>query len=255
MNGGNARRLWDAPASLPADLPRLAAWVETATGLALGEQGSIRVLDSDAWWERRRRLDQLGGPPPDPAPGQDPILFGADPEARGDALAARGLWDQAEAAYLEAARARPLNASSRGASVWNSLTRFYLSRGRAERAVSALDAAVSRWPDSLNLRDWQCYALLTAGDRIGWERAIAGLLDRFRGPMDDGDSNTVAWLCALGPYTVADPEAPVRLAELAVKEAPQYFKADYLNTLGAALYSRRPVRRGDPPAGGGDSRS
>jgi WD40 repeat protein/serine/threonine protein kinase/tetratricopeptide (TPR) repeat protein len=234
INRGTGR-LWDAPAPLPADLPRLAAWVETATGLALDEQGSIRVLDGDAWWERRRRLEQLGGSPPDPTPRQDPILFGPHPEARGDALAARGLWDQAEAAYTEAARARPLNAAWIGNSVWDSLTRFYLSRSRAERAAGALDAAVSRWPDSLGLRHWQCYALLAAGDRIGWERAIAGLLDRFREPMNDDDRNTVAWLCALGPYTVADPEAPVRLAEAAVDEAPR-FKADYLNTLGAALY-------------------
>ena len=106
----DAARLWDAPAPLPDDLPRLAAWVEAATGLELDERGSIRVLDRDAWLERRRRLEQLGGPPPpDPAPRLDPILFGADPAARGDAWKERGLWDRAEAAYAEAARARPLN--------------------------------------------------------------------------------------------------------------------------------------------------
>jgi tetratricopeptide (TPR) repeat protein len=232
-------RLWDAPTPLPADLPRLAAWVEAATGLEMDEQGSVRVLDGDAWLERRRRLEQLGGPPPpDPAPRLDPILFGAHPEARAKALAARGLWDQAEAAYAEAARARPRDAAWRSNSVWGSLTRFYLSRGCPGRAVSALDAAVSQWPDCLDLRYWQCVAHLTAGDRVGWEQAIASLLDRFQGPMTSDDNNLVAVLCAMGPYTVADPKSPVRLAESAVQQLDQKHP-DYpnvLNTLGAALY-------------------
>jgi tetratricopeptide (TPR) repeat protein len=236
-NDGTTARLWDAPAPLPGDLPRLTAWLEAATGLMLDEQDAIRVLDGDACHERRRRLEQLGGPPPDPAPRLDPILFGAHPESRGEALAARGLWDQAEAAYALAAEARPLNASFNMNSVWGARTRFYLSRGLPERAVAALDTAVSRWPESLGLRNWQCKALLAAGDRIGWERAIASLLDRFQGPMNSNDSEVVAWLCALGPYTLADPESPVRLAEDSVQKAESADdKASRLNTLGAALY-------------------
>jgi eukaryotic-like serine/threonine-protein kinase len=234
---GRTARLWHAPAALPSDLPRLAAWVETATGLELDERGSIRMLDGDAWRERRRRLEQLGGPPPDPPPRLDPILTGAHPAARGDALAVRGLWDQAEAAYALAAEARPLNASFSLNSVWSSRTRFYLSRGLPECAVSTLDAAVSRWPDSLNIRYWQCDALLAAGDRIGWERAIASLLDRFQAPMSPEDSHTIAWLCAMGPYTISDLELPVRLAEASLERVKSsYYKAAYLNTLGGALY-------------------
>jgi tetratricopeptide (TPR) repeat protein len=194
------------------------------------------VLDGDAWQERRRRLEQLGGPPPPaPAPRLDPVLFGAHPEARAEALAARGLWDQAEAAYAEAARARPRDAARWPNSVWGSLTRFYLSRGCPGRAVSALDAAVARCPDCLDLRYWQCIAHLAAGDRIGWEQAIVSLLDRFQGSMNWDDRNIVAGLCALGPYTVADPELPVRLAESALQQRNQE-EPDVLNTLGSALY-------------------
>ena len=234
---GRTARLWDAPAPLSGDLPRLAAWVEAATGLELDDRDSIRVLDGDTWRDRKRRLEQLGGPPPDLEPRLDPILFGAHPEARGDALAARGLWDEAEAAYALAAEARPLNASWFNTnSVWGALTRLYLSRGRPEQAIRALDAAVSRWPDSLDLRYWQCNALLVAGDRIGWEQAIASLLDRFQGPMSPDDYDTVAWLCALGPYTIADPEAPVRLIEAAIRDSTEFEKSYWLNTLGAALY-------------------
>jgi len=49
-------------------------------------------------------------------------------------------------------------------------------------------------------------------------------------------ANTVAWSCAMAPDAVADREAPVRLAELAVNGAPEAQKPMYLNTLGAALY-------------------
>src|SRR5262249_52415131 len=113
-------RVWHAPAPLPDDLPRLAAWVEAATGLELDASGSIRVRAQPAWLGRRRRLEQLGGPPAaDPAPRLDPILFGGDPTARGNAWKERGMWDRAEAAYAEAIRARPLNQW-----VWLALARF-----------------------------------------------------------------------------------------------------------------------------------
>src|SRR5262249_36011483 len=95
LTGGDAIGRWDAPAPLPDDVPRLIAWIESVTGLELDERGSIRTLDRDAWLERRRRLEQLGGPPPaDPAPRLDPILCGPDPAARGDAWRERGQWDR-----------------------------------------------------------------------------------------------------------------------------------------------------------------
>ncbi len=83
--------------------------------MELTERGSIRVLDRTAWQESRRRLEDLGGPPPaDPAPRSDPILFGDKPEARGDGWKEKGFWDRAEAAYAEAIHARPLNGSLPG---------------------------------------------------------------------------------------------------------------------------------------------
>jgi WD40 repeat protein/tetratricopeptide (TPR) repeat protein len=236
--GWSTIRLWDVPEPVADDLPRLTTWVEAATGLELDERGSIRTLDANAWQERRRRLEQLGALPPDPAPRLDPILFGAHPEARGDALAARGLWEEAEAPYAEAARARPLHAAFDFRSVWGALTRFYLSRGCPKRAASALNAAVSRWPDCLELRIWQSLALLAAGDCIGWEQAIASLLDRFEEPMPSEFSDAVASLCVTGPYPIANLQRAVRLAESALQreepKSPNH--ADRLNTFGAALY-------------------
>ena len=232
-NSFNSTALWDVPSPLPDDEPRLTTWVEATTGLALDERGSIRVLEHGAWLERRLRLEKLGGSPKAaPSPRLDPIIFGADPAARADALAGRGLDAQAEAAYAEAIRARPLSRSG-----WSALVRYYLSRGRPERAVKELDAAIARWPDNLDLRSWHCNALLAAGDRIGWERAIAALFDQFQGPLSPADSEHVARISALGPYTVNAPEVPVRLAEGAVKaEANEFYENLATSTLGAALY-------------------
>jgi WD40 repeat protein/tetratricopeptide (TPR) repeat protein len=214
-------RAWDAPPPLPDDLPRLSAWVEAATGLALDERGAVRVLDRDAWLERRRRLEALGGPPPaDPAPRLDPILYGADPAARGDALAARGQWDQAEAAYAEAARARPRNPSVRDA-----LARLHARLGRLDRAAAAL-AEASRWiPDDASLQRRRALVLLESGDRAGWRDACAALLARFGGTIDPRAAGEVARAWALAPGPAGDPAAPLRLAEAAA-----------VSTLGAALY-------------------
>ena len=223
---------WDAPAPLPDDLPRLAAWVEAAAGLELDERGSIRALDRDAWLERRRRLESLGGPPsPDPALRGDPILFGPEPAARGDAWKERGEWDRAEADYSEAVRARPLKLQVRQA-----LARLHVERGHLDRAAATLAEGVRLRPDDLVQRSHLGVALLASGDRSGWRSAIAALLDRFGGAGAARTANDVAWACALEPGATADSAVPVRLAEAALRDGPGSSRDVYLNTLGAALY-------------------
>ncbi len=225
-------RQWDAPPALPDDLPRLSVWVETITGLELDEQGSVRVLDREAWLERHGRLESLGGPPPpDPAPRRDPILFGLDPAARGDALLAQGHSDRAEAAYAEAARAQPLDRSIR-----NALVRLHAERGHLARAVETVALVVRRMPDDPELRGYLGVTLLASGDRSGWRRSNTILLDRFGGTHSAFAAYQVASACVLGPDATADPDVPVRLAELALRGASEDGKPNYLSTLGATLY-------------------
>jgi eukaryotic-like serine/threonine-protein kinase len=225
-------RLWAVPAPLPDDLPRLAAWVEVATGLELDERGSVRALDGAAWRERRRRLDSPGGPPPpDFSPRLDPILYGPAPTARGDAWKERGRWERAEAAYTEAARARPLNSS-----ILFALTRLHSERGRFDRAAATLAEAVRLRPDDPWLLDEWGSALLASGDRAGWRAACAELVDRFRETTLPLTANSIAWCCSKGPDAAVEPEVLVRLAERAVRGANADYKPAFLNTLGAALY-------------------
>jgi WD40 repeat protein/serine/threonine protein kinase/tetratricopeptide (TPR) repeat protein len=219
-NPAGTVRLWDTPVPLPDDLPRLAAWVETFTGLELDEQGALRVLDGAAWWQRRARLRQLGGPPPGGSTRSlDPILFGPDPTARARAWIQRNRWAEAEAALDEAVGARPLNRDVR-----TERGQFYLARLQPEKAAANFAEAVLLDPADLGARHDQLLTLLAAGDRDGVRRATADLLDRCGRTTNPDEANKVAWSCVLAPDVVADGEALVRLAENALK------------TLGAALY-------------------
>jgi tetratricopeptide (TPR) repeat protein len=226
-------RLWAAPAQLPEDVPRLAAWVETLTGQELDERGSVRPLDSAAWQERREELRRLGGPPAMPTvPWLDPILFGSDPSARGDSLVKLARWDQAEAAYAEALQARPLHRS-----VWSARGRFYTLRARPEQAAANYAEAIRNDPDDLGLREQQCLVWLAAGDRGAVKRTLSELMDRWSSKAQGLLADHVARICTLAPDAVVDVETPVRLAQSALgHRSAGSMKAEFLNTLGAALY-------------------
>ena len=131
-------RVWDVPPP-PARRP--------AAAVGLG-RGGHRAGAGRAGLRPRARPRRLARAPPAvwrPSAarrrptrrrGCDPILYGADPAARGDALAARGRWDRAEAAYAEAARARPRNSSVRDA-----LAGLHVRLGRLGRAEAELAEA------------------------------------------------------------------------------------------------------------------
>ena len=65
LTGGSDRfaRFWPVPAPLSADSERLLVWAQVLTGLELEADGTVGVLDSRAWQQRRQRLQELGGPP------------------------------------------------------------------------------------------------------------------------------------------------------------------------------------------------
>jgi WD40 repeat protein len=56
-------RLWRLPAPVEGDVERLVLWTQVLTGMELDADGVARVLAAATWQERRRRLDELGGPP------------------------------------------------------------------------------------------------------------------------------------------------------------------------------------------------
>jgi tetratricopeptide (TPR) repeat protein len=80
--------------------------------------------------------------------------------------------------------------------------------------------------------------LVEARNTAGVRHACEDLLKRFGSTTDPVQAHGVAWYCVLAPDAVADPKAPVRLAEAALAGHPGRGRArsDVLKTLGAALY-------------------
>jgi WD40 repeat protein/serine/threonine protein kinase len=58
-----AGQLWPGLIPLPGTPERLVLWVQVITGRELDDEGVVRWLDAATWQQRRRRLDELGGPP------------------------------------------------------------------------------------------------------------------------------------------------------------------------------------------------
>jgi WD40 repeat protein/predicted Ser/Thr protein kinase len=61
--GGREFALWPAPEPWPGEASRASLAVQVLTGMELAEGGAPRALDAQTWDERRRRLEENGGPP------------------------------------------------------------------------------------------------------------------------------------------------------------------------------------------------
>ena len=56
--------VWQTPLGpLKGAYERIVCWVQVVTGMELDPTGGINVLDAPTWQQRRRRLQELGGPP------------------------------------------------------------------------------------------------------------------------------------------------------------------------------------------------
>jgi hypothetical protein len=62
-------QLWRTPAPADGSLERLELWIRVVTMKEMDEFGAIGSLDLDTWQKLREKLDRLGGPPDQPAPG------------------------------------------------------------------------------------------------------------------------------------------------------------------------------------------
>ncbi len=136
-------RLWDVT-ELPDEPERVAAWIETATGIRVEEKDEFEILDRKALSESRQRLAKMGGSPIRKQRWSlDPILFGSEPAARARARIERGRWAEAKAAFDEALAARPLYAP-----LWAERARFHTAHGRRDQAVlDAAQAVLRCWND------------------------------------------------------------------------------------------------------------
>jgi tetratricopeptide (TPR) repeat protein len=117
------------------------------------------------------------------------------------------------------------------------LAAIYALAGEWDRAASALGKAVEGQPDDRprpHMYSLHHLALLEAGQPAQARRAVSEMLARFGEEKDPRLARNVAWSAVLSPG--ADPELPIRLAQVALDAYSEYYKPTALNTLGAALY-------------------
>jgi WD40 repeat protein len=62
-SGDHTVRRWRIPEPVPGEVRRLALWVQVLTCSEMGDDDVVHELDVDTWNQRRRLLDELGGPP------------------------------------------------------------------------------------------------------------------------------------------------------------------------------------------------
>ena len=56
-------RLWTPPPPVGGQAAQVALWVQVLTGMELDAEGTVQVLTAEAWQQRRRQLEEMGGPP------------------------------------------------------------------------------------------------------------------------------------------------------------------------------------------------
>jgi WD40 repeat protein len=212
----------------PDPTARATAWIErkrwAEAEAAFDEAVAARPFDTDIRLERARFLAD----------------HAQDQKADDDFARAYLLGDR-EPALLETIVSREscirrVAAESAGsaAPLWASRGEWLARRRLWAEAAVACGEAGRLGPENFADRHHQVLALVAAGDRAGLRRTRADMLNRFGRTTAAGAANEVAWTGAMAVSEGADLGEMVRLAELAVKGAPG--NADFLNTLGAALY-------------------
>jgi tetratricopeptide (TPR) repeat protein len=216
-------RVWDFRADdRPVeDLLRLA---ELLAGYRLDEQGGMVALDPVTWGQLWTTLR-----------GRYPAQFTSTAE---EILT----WDRQEADACYAAdltlgvviHLNPLVEAEPGN--W----KLRSERGQAHAALGHWLEALADFGKALEREadqqtaGWHTLCLAGGGDWTAHRRACTALLERFGNKGDAETRNDIAWDCVRFREGPGDTARPLKLAEQAVAARPR--DANYLNTLGAALY-------------------
>jgi len=110
------------------------------------------------------------------------------------------------------------------------------ARGDWKAAARALETVTSEFRVPLLVWHYRALACLKTDDHEAYREICESLLDRVvLTPRNLDGMNTVAWLCAIGPKGVKNPERTVMLAKMLKEELPETSTSRhaFLNTIGA----------------------
>jgi tetratricopeptide (TPR) repeat protein len=216
-------RLWRVQPPLEGTEQQIIEWLAVLTGLELGKDSVVRVLDAESWGKHHQRLHEEGSP----------SLTVEEPLAR----------ERREASECELqshwfAAAFHL---SRGLAREPTDGQLYGRRGRAYDELGEWTKAAQDYAKAIELgvrteSVWlrHSWLRLAIGDGDGYRQSCTRLLQQFGKTENPDTANDLAWACVLVPNAVADPLVPVQLAEKAEKSYRKRWT--YSITLGAAYY-------------------
>jgi serine/threonine protein kinase/regulator of sirC expression with transglutaminase-like and TPR domain len=146
---------------------------------------------------------------------------------RGIAHQNLGQWDQALADYAEAIELDPKDVKA-----WHDRGHAFAVLGQWGNAADDMDKVLDQ-NDTAAWMELASYRL-QAGNTAGYQKACAGMLERFGQTQNPIFAHQIALSCLLTPRTAGDQKLPVQLAELGAARAPEEIWCPI--TRGAALY-------------------
>jgi WD40 repeat protein/serine/threonine protein kinase/tetratricopeptide (TPR) repeat protein len=143
-----------------------------------------------------------------------------------------GHWEECIADFTKALEDNP-----RDPTIWFDRGDTYARLGRWNRAAADFEKAVAEGAEatSFDARTCLAEARLVNGDHAGYRQACGDLLAHLGPQVSPSSATRVAWICALGPNAVANPETVVRLAEQALRET-SVVRHNRVQKLAAATY-------------------
>jgi WD40 repeat protein/tetratricopeptide (TPR) repeat protein len=231
----NTARLWANPAPVQGDPERITVWLSVVLGMEMDDGGAIHLLAPQEWEQRRRQMEQMGGPAqlfvqvhtdlisPTAAPNKEAIAL----KKQLNSLRNEGNWQALIPAAENAIQVNPEDKE-----LYTLLGDAHYQLGHYDPAAQAFQKHIDLCPACpvVSARLARCYR--AKGD---YETAIQ-LLGRILKTRSNlwAARIDLAWIYVVGPEKLRDPDKALAMAQQAVELAPRSY--DALNALGVAYY-------------------
>jgi Flp pilus assembly protein TadD len=227
-------RLWElAPAPVEGPAERIVVWTEVLTGMEADLSGGLQVLDGPTWQQRRRRLQEQGGPPVVAGAPGEPAQVSRELIARhqqeADRCFSTGQWVGAVFHLEHLIKFQPDH------------SHHYTVRGRAHAQLGQWQKARADYARVAGVEQeyaGQEYAgiLLLCDATREHRQYCEELFQRFGQTTDAAAAHAVARTLVMVPHPVCPPHRAVELADMDKPGQPKKKNPYQLHTLGLAHY-------------------
>jgi Flp pilus assembly protein TadD len=214
-------RVWElAPAPVEGPAERIVLWTQVLTGREVDPSGALHVLDGPSWQQRRRRLQEQGGPPVVPAAPGEPARVSPELVAwhqqEADLCFSTGQWFGTVFHLNYLIQFQPDHSRHYALRAY-----AYAQLGQWQKARADYAKVAVLEPNNIWAAYEQAGVLLLCGDAEGYRRVCARLLQRVGQTTDPGSAYLVARALVLAPNGGPHAARSVELAAKAVAAEPK----------------------------------